>query len=134
MGHSMGGGATIEAADQRPSLRAAVPLTPWDTVKNWPQLRVPTMIVGAQNDERAPPADHAERFYAGMSSAPEKAYLELAGAEHRAPITPNTTIGMYGVAWLKRFMDNDVRYDQFLCPPPAVGTEISQYEDTCPHA
>jgi hypothetical protein len=31
-------------------------------------------------------------------------------------------------------VDNDVRYDQFLCPPPAPDTNILSYKDTCPHA
>ncbi|WP_424920833.1 dienelactone hydrolase family protein, partial [Streptomyces sp. wa13] len=31
MGHSMGGGGTLEAAKDRPSLQAAIPLTGWNT-------------------------------------------------------------------------------------------------------
>ena len=34
MGHSMGGGGTLEASADRPSLQAAVALTPWDLTKN----------------------------------------------------------------------------------------------------
>ena len=36
--------------------------------------------------------------------------------------------------WLKRFIDNDTRYEQFLCPPPRPGTLIEEYRDTCPHS
>ena len=57
MGHSMGGGGTLEASADRPSLQAAVALTPWDLTKNWSGNRVPTLIVGAQNDTVAPVAD-----------------------------------------------------------------------------
>src|SRR5690606_17824906 len=35
-GHSMGGGGTLEAANRRSSLQAAVPLQPWHTDKTWP--------------------------------------------------------------------------------------------------
>ena len=35
------------------------------------------------------------------------------------------------IAWLKRFVDNDTRYEQFLCPPPG-GTAIYEYRNTCP--
>jgi dienelactone hydrolase len=131
MGHSMGGGGTIEAANARPTLKAAVPLTPWHSVKSWPQLRVPILVVGAEADTTAPPAEHAEPFYEGMSAAPEKAYLELDDADHRAPIRPDTGIGVQSVAWLKRFVDDDTRYQQFLCPPPAAGGPIEEYRDTC---
>ncbi|NDU78499.1 alpha/beta hydrolase, partial [Actinomadura sp. DSM 109109] len=37
----------------------------------------------------------------------------------------------YSIAWLKRYIDNDTRYEQFLCPPPGV-TAISDYRHTCP--
>jgi dienelactone hydrolase len=135
MGHSMGGGGAIEAAADRPDLLAAVPLTPWHTVKSWPRLRVPTLVLGAERDTTAPPASHAEPFYDGMTAAREKAYLELADEDHRAPIRPNTTIGLHAVAWLKRFVDGDLRYEQFLCPRPAVeAAAILEYRDTCPHA
>ena len=26
------------------------------------------------------------------------------------------TIAKYSISWLKRFIDNDTRYEQFLCP------------------
>jgi hypothetical protein len=35
------------------------------------------------------------------------------------------------VAWFKRYLDDDLRYDQFLCPPPA-GPTIIEYRHTCP--
>ena len=34
-GHSMGGGGSLEAALDRPSLQAAVPLAPWNATKSW---------------------------------------------------------------------------------------------------
>jgi dienelactone hydrolase len=132
MGHSMGGGGTIEASAANPALKAAVPLTPWDAKKDWSGVRVPTLIFGAENDTTAPPDKHAKVFYDSMTSTPEKAYLELAGVDHRAPVYENATIGEYAVAWLKRFVDDDARYDQFLCPPPAAGGAILEYDDTCP--
>ena len=39
MGHSMGGGGTLEAAKSRPALQAAIPLTGWNLDKTWPELR-----------------------------------------------------------------------------------------------
>ena len=132
MGHSMGGGGSLEAAKDRTSLRAAVPLTPWNLDKTWPEVRTPTMIVGAQSDTIAPVSSHAIPFYNSLTSATERAYLELRGASHFAPNSTNTTIGKYSVAWLKRFVDEDTRYEQFLCPNPS-GTALSDSRGSCPH-
>lgn len=47
--------------------------------------------------------------------------------------SPNTTMAKYLISWLKRFIDDDTRYEQFLCPAPRDST-ISEYRDTCPHS
>ncbi|MFC4630166.1 serine aminopeptidase domain-containing protein [Promicromonospora alba] len=133
MGHSMGGGGSLEAAKDRPSLQAAIPLTPWNTDKTWPEVSTPTLIVGAENDSIASVRSHAEPFYQSLPSGADKAYLELRGASHFAPNTDNTTIAKYSISWLKRFVDDDLRYDQFLCPAPSTSTTISEYRSTCPY-
>jgi predicted dienelactone hydrolase len=131
-GHSMGGGGTLEATVNRPSLKAAVPMAPWDNTKNFANDTVPTMIVAAQNDSVAPTGQHARPFYNSLSTARPKMYLELAGASHSATNSPNTTFAQYDIAWLKRFIDNDTRYTQFLCPTPATSSTISAVNNTCP--
>ncbi len=89
-------------------------------------------MVGAQADAVAPVATHSIPFYTSLSSSYEKAYLELAGASHFAPNSSNTTIAKYSISWLKRFIDNDTRYDQFLCPGPTFSLAVSEYRNTCP--
>jgi predicted dienelactone hydrolase len=133
MGHSMGGGGSLAASRTRPTLQAAIPLTPYHSTKNWSSDRVPTMIIGAENDSVAPVASHAEPFYTSLPSTSDKAYLELNNASHSAPTATNVTIAKYSISWLKRFIDNDTRYEQFLCPAPS-GSAISEYRDTCPHS
>lgn len=132
MGHSMGGGGSLEAAKDRPSLKAAIPMTPWNLDKTWPEVRTPTFIFGAENDSVASVTTHAEPFYASLPSSTPKAYLELNGATHFAPNTSNTTIAKYSITWLKRFVDNDTRYSQFLCPIPGPSSTIEEYRGTCP--
>ncbi|TDC47919.1 alpha/beta hydrolase [Actinomadura sp. KC345] len=134
MGHSMGGGGSLEASLDRPELQAAIPLTPWNTNRNFRNVRVPTMIIGAENDSVASVTSHSEPFYESIPAATEKAYLELNNASHFAPNSSNTTIAKFSISWLKRFVDNDTRYEQFLCPPPRTGLDISEYRDTCPHS
>lgn len=133
MGHSMGGGGSLEAAKSRTSLKAAIPLTGWNTDKTWPELRTPTLVVGADGDSVAPVATHSKPFYASLPDSLDKAYLELRGASHFTPNTSNTTIAKYSISWLKRFIDNDTRYEQFLCPIPSPSLTIAEYRGTCPH-
>jgi predicted dienelactone hydrolase len=132
MGHSMGGGGTLEAAAARPELKAAVPLTPWDLTKNFARVRTPTLIIGAQPDTIAPVRTHSERFAASLPASVDSAYLKLAGASHFAPNIPNATISSMSVAWLKRFVDDDTRFEQFICPGPQAAAGVSQYDVDCP--
>ncbi len=132
-GHSMGGGGSLEAAVSRPSLQAAVPLAPWNTDKTWGDVRVPTLIIGGESDSVAPVSSHSEPFYNTIPASSEKAYLELNNASHFFPQTTNTPMAKQMVAWLKRFIDDDTRYDQFLCPGPS-GLAIQEYRNTCPHS
>ena len=133
IGHSMGGGGTLEAAKDRPSLKAAVGLTPWNLDKTWPEVRTPSLVIGAENDTVAPVGSHAIPFYSSIPSSTAKAYLELNNATHFAPNTENTTIAWSTISWLKLYVDGDTRYRQFLCPGPSASTlgEVSDYRNAC---
>ena len=63
-GHSMGGGGALIAAESNPTLKAALPLTPWNLSSSFTQVQVPTLIVGADGDSVASVAVHARPFYA----------------------------------------------------------------------
>jgi len=132
-GHSMGGGGTLRAANDRPSLQAAVALQPWHSSKSWTGVRVPTMIIGAENDSIASVSSHSEPFYNSMSNAPEKAYVELNGESHMAAATNPADQARAMVAWLKRYVDDDTRYDAFTCPPPS-SSDYSEWRNTCPNS
>ena len=131
-GHTMGGGGTLAAAEDNAELQAAIPLQGWHTQKNFSRVRVPTMVIGAQNDSIASVRSHSEPFYQSIPASSEKAYLELRGASHFVSNTSNTTQAKYMISWLKRYVDNDTRYEQFLCPAPSEPLQISEYRDTCP--
>ena len=132
MGHSMGGGGSLAAAADRTSIEAAIPLTGWNTDKTWPEVQAATLVIGAENDSTAPVARHSIPFHESLTNAEERAYLELNGASHLAPNRSNTTIARYSIAWLKRFVDDDTRYTQFLCPAPSVGLPLSDVRTSCP--
>ncbi len=134
MGHSMGGGGTLEAAADRRTIEAAIGLTPWNLDKSWPEVEAAALEIGAQRDTVAPPAQHAIPFYNSLTNAEERGYLELSGASHFAPNTSNSTIAKFSIAWLKRFVDNDTRYSQFLCPAASagLGSGLSDARVSCP--
>src|SRR5690606_40980876 len=107
--------------------QAAIPLTPWNPDKTWPEVRTPTLIFGAAGDTIAPVSSHAQPLYTGLPSSLDRAYLELNGATHFTPNSSNT------VSWLKRFIDNDTRYEKFLCPLPQRSLTIEESRGNCPH-
>ena len=131
MGWSMGGGGTLRSAASTPSLKAAIPLAPWDLINSSGRITVPTMIFGADGDTVAPVDSHALPFYNGLTNAHDKAFIELKNADHFAFAKPNTTVAEYSIAWLKRFVDDDTRFDQFLCPAPSDPDTVV-FLDTCP--
>lgn len=134
MGHSMGGGGSLEAAKKRPSLQAIVPLAPWNSDKTWPEIASPSLIIGAERDTVAPVGTHAEPFYTSEPGSLQKAYAELNEASHNTTNSANAPTSRLSVAWLKRFVDNDTRYSQFLCPAPVTpSAELQEYRSTCPY-
>lgn len=133
MGWSMGGGGSLEAAADRPALRAAVPLAGWNTTTDWAEVTVPTFVVGCESDGVAPVSTHSEPFYESLPATTPKGYLEIDNGSHGCVTSANTTIARSVISWLKRFVDGDTRYDPFLCPAPAAGGTISEYRSNCPY-
>lgn len=136
MGFSMGGGGALESAS-RNRLSATVPLAPWYSGSNpFNQINVPSMIMACENDGTAGVNTHASPFYNRIPGSTDKVYLELNNGSHNCATGQDsnyrTTISTYGVSWLKRFLDKDSRYNQFLCGPNHVANaRISEFRDTC---
>jgi dienelactone hydrolase len=131
MGHSMGGGGALEAASDRRSLEAIIPLQPWNLDKSWGEVTSPALVIGAQNDSIASVGSHSIPFYNSLGG--EKAYMELRGASHFVSNSSNTPTAAYSISWLKRHVDNDTRYDQFLCGSGRPSTiAVSDWRTTCP--
>jgi hypothetical protein len=129
-GWSMGGGGALEVGSRNnPRVQAVVGWEPWD-IGTFVGMTVPTMIVGASNDLVAPAGTMAEPFYSSIILA-EKYYVEVSGQSHFVGSTDNTIQSAATIAWLKRWVDDDTRYDQFLCPAPRnIG--IAEIRQTCP--
>jgi dienelactone hydrolase len=127
MGWSMGGGGSLEAS-RNAKIKAAVPMAPWD-IASFPLNDTPTLVVACQGDIVAPPALMAKPFYQSIN-AREKAYLGVPNVtNHFCVTTPSDLIARYAIAWMKRFIDEDTRYNQFICNRPPAPAE---YMSTCP--
>ncbi len=119
MGHSMGGGGVLLAANAYSNeLSAAIPLTPWQPDGNFGDITVPTLIIAGEVDSIAPVADHAWPHYQSLATETQRAFLELKDGDHfianSAAQTTHPLVGRYALAWLKLQMDGDERYRQFF--------------------
>jgi dienelactone hydrolase len=135
MGWSMGGGGALRLASGE-RLSAAIPLAPWNQGRNsFNQLNTPTLIIACENDNVAQVNNHASPFYNAIPNSTDKALLEINDGAHSCANGGGTNgglLGKYGVSWMKRFIDKDLRYDQFLCGPDhAANSAVSEYRGTC---
>lgn len=133
VGWSMGGGGTLRVAEEG-RIKAAIPLAPWDTT-NFRDNYTPTLIFACQSDVIAPVYQHASPFYNQIPGSTDKAFVELSGGSHYCANgggVYNNVLGRLGVSWMKRYLDEDTRYDQFLCGPNhQADSRISEYRGNC---
>jgi dienelactone hydrolase len=115
-GYSMGGGGSLIATKQNPSLKAAVGMAPWNTGGNFAGDRVPVMIAACTGDVLATPATMGRVWYNQLSGP--KAYFEMSAGNHACPLISTGPIGNRTLVWFKRYIDGDTRYQKFLCPEP----------------
>ncbi len=125
-GWSMGGGGAQLAAVQNPSLKAAIGLCPWHEPPGIFEHAVPLLIIGGENDRRAPFNEHGLIHYCTTPSTTPKLLFEVRDAGHwvaNGPMgvyrdTGNGDVGRIALAWLKVFLVGDERYTKFLLTKP----------------
>jgi predicted esterase len=134
MGHSAGGAGALTAALRRSSLRTVVGLAPGAPGGglNLANLHMPTMFIGGERDTAVTPT-YLNGMWNSLPSATQRAWVELANADHLAFTRSNPTEMRVLIPWLKIFLDDDSRYTQFLCPL-ADHTGVSNYHSSCPLA
>lgn len=143
MGHSMGGGGTLLAANENSDqLRAAIALTPWLPNANFSDVSVPTLVIAGEADRVAPMAVHAWPHYQTLPTTIPRGYMEIKGGDHfiantliegsrlSSKIDVHDLIGRLSLAWLKYYMDGDQRYKPFIFGelPNADGERLSRFE------
>jgi len=141
-GWSMGGGGTLIALDNNPTkLKAGMTFAPWNSSTNFSGVNQPALIFACESDGTAPVSSHALPFYNSMPSTNDKAFAEINNGGHSCANDPRNNsgrLGRYGVSWMKRFLDNDTRFTEFLCGAPhdsiiSGTTTYSRYMSTCPY-
>jgi len=134
MGHSMGGGGALLAANQAGNrIRAAIPFTPWEPTTSLAGITAPTLILAGADDTVAEVAEHAWRHFGLIPASTPKVYLEVAGGDHYIADTTRgndlATVGRYALAWLKLYVDRDERYRGAIYGPlpPSDAAKFSRY-------
>ncbi|MFT5716680.1 MAG: triacylglycerol lipase [Oleiphilaceae bacterium] len=135
MGWSMGGGGSLKLATDR-ELKAIIPTAPYyDQGNDFDTITASTLIIACENDNVASVDGQSSVFYNDIPASTDKALLVIAGGAHSCVTSGNANediMGKYGVSWMKRYLDEDARYDQFLCGPNHTADgSISEYRDNC---
>jgi dienelactone hydrolase len=143
MGHSMGGGGALLAAnDHSEQLKAAIPFTPWLPDGDFSAISVPTLVLAGETDQIATVAEHAWPHYQSLSDDLPRMYAEIAGGNHfiansvtenegfRPNIDVQDLVGALAVAWLKLYVDGDEDYRSLLYGewPAEQMSRLSRFE------
>jgi dienelactone hydrolase len=136
-GHSMGGGATLLSEQADPTILAGAPWAPWNTSTDFSNVTVPTLITACQNDSIAAVNQHASPMYNSIPASTHKSYISVAGQDHfcaNAASGANGEVGRFVVAFFKKVLDTDTRYDPWVCgaKKPTVDSNLNEVRSTCP--
>jgi alpha-beta hydrolase superfamily lysophospholipase len=136
MGHSMGGGGSLIAANSNSAaLKGVIGLSPYGGGSSSGSISVPTLLFVSTSDPLATPSGHVKPAYNGMPASTMKMYLEFPGGAHDIAQFPNgtratdPTVARYGLSWLKFNVEGDTRYRQFLSK---VSTGLADYQTNLP--
>ncbi len=137
MGHSMGGGAVLQAAlEMDRDVSAVIPLSlyccePGETFAgSFSALSVPSLLFASSEDSIAPPAQHAKLLYESIPSGTPKTYVEFATGDHMIAANGGpdlATLGRLSLAWLKIHLEGKVALSRFIVTDD---TKFSQFDST----
>ena len=118
IGWSMGGGGAMKLSTDR-NLKAIIPQAPWyGSASIGRQVTTPAFYIACEADTIAPVNTHVDPFYDNTPSSTSKLYLEVNNASHLCGNSGNSQedlLGKEGIAWMKRYIDGDTRFEPFLC-------------------
>ncbi len=138
MGHSMGGGAALAAANELgTAVQAVLPLSPYccepggEFSADYSGLSTPTLIIASATDDIAPPAQHARMLFDAVGGS-DKVYMEFAEGDHMIVANGGpdlSTIGKFALAFLKLHLDGKSNLSDFISnPADNYASKFSSYE------
>lgn len=129
IGWSMGGGGALQLATQRSDVRAIIPQTPYHD-KDYGIMDTPALFITCQNDRIASSKKYSSAFY--NHAAGPKMKIEIKNGSHFCPSYRFNEILLSkpGIAWMHRYINDDTRFDKFLCNNENYGNSprISSYD------
>jgi dienelactone hydrolase len=134
MGHSMGGGGALLAANEHSDqIRAAIPFTPWEPDSDLAGIMAPTLVLAGEANGIAEVDEHAWRHFRLIPESTPKVYLEVANGDHYIADTTRgmdlATMGRYAIAWFRLYVDGDERYRDMIygTMSPTDAAKFSRY-------
>ena len=114
IGWSMGGGGALKLATERSTLRAIMPLAPYYD-KSYDEVKTPTLVITCEDERIAENKKYANAFY--KNTIAPKMKVEVNNGSHFCPSYRFNEILLSkpGIAWMQRYINNDARFDKFLC-------------------
>jgi hypothetical protein len=115
----MGGGGALIAAQRTPTLKAAISMAGWNPAGQYRSMRVPTLMFAGTADPLA--GGQSQGFYRSIPAATPKMLYEVRGGSHSVANSPRGhggKVGLFGLSWLKTYLEGDTRYKQFLTQRP----------------
>lgn len=134
IGWSMGGGGALKLATSRSSVKAIIPQAPYYS-GSYGNMTTPAFFIGCESDAIASTSSHVNKFYRNANGPKMK--IEVNNGSHYCGNSGynEDLLGKPGIAWMKRHLSGDTRFDQFLCGQENYGSNysVSDYDyASCP--
>ena len=126
IGHSMGGGGVLEAAE-RAQVSAVIAIHPW-AQRSFPNVTAPTQVIGGGLDAIAPFSSYTLPIYQSLTDAKPKSLLTSLAGTHWAGVVDDPALQGRNLAFLKTFVDGDARYQALYTDwLPSVNDKRNQH-------
>ena len=134
IGWSMGGGGSLKLSTSRSQVKAIIPQAPWYS-GSYGTASKPAFFIACENDAIAPVSSHVNKFYSNHVGPKMK--IEVNNGDHFCANSGKneSLLGKPGIAWMKRYLSGDTRFNQFLCGQTNYGSSssVSKYNySSCP--
>ncbi|MBB3022859.1 dienelactone hydrolase family protein [Helcobacillus massiliensis] len=113
IGHSMGGGGVLYAAQAR-EFDAVIAVHPWAQT-GFPRVNEPTLVVGGMLDNVAPYAQYTLPIYGSLTGAKDRYLINHLTGTHWAGNVDDPALQGRMLSFMKVHVDGDERYAELLC-------------------